>query len=161
VVIEGCKDVDHQWDRRIPGFSVHVVWFTPTRESSPRQPVSTVDALRQVLAPYQNHERLCIFLDRDDFQSGGVWVNITGDRAQVSYFTMPGDVGSYCCDPEYSSPDEMVGFLLSNGQLDHYHRYWTITRADTIRALEYFLQHGERDPGLNWVTDPRSLQEPA
>lgn len=159
MVIEGCKDVDHQWGRHIPGFSVHVAWFTPSRESSPRQPVSTVDVLRQVLAQYQNHERLVVFLDRDDFESGGVWVHVTGDRAWVSHFTMPGGVDSYCCDPDYTGPDTMVGFLLSNGQLDNIHRYWTVTRADGLRALEYFLLHGERDPDLNWVAEPQSLEK--
>jgi len=52
----------------------------------------------------------------------------------------------------------MVGFLLSNGQLDDIHRYWTVTRTKGLRALEYFLRHGERDPGLNWVEQPQSLQ---
>jgi len=48
----------------------------------------------------------------------------------------------------YSGPDEMVGFLLDNGQLDEIHRYWTVTRAEGLRALDYFLLHGERDPSL-------------
>jgi hypothetical protein len=72
-----------------------------------------------------------------------------------------GGVDSYCRDLGYSGPDEMVGFLLDSGQLDHLHRYWTITRAEGLRALGYFLQHGERDPGLSWVEQPQSLQEPA
>jgi hypothetical protein len=54
----------------------------------------------------------------------------------------------------------MVGFLPDNGQLDHLHRYWTVTRAEGRRALEYFLKNGESDPGLSWVEQPASLQEP-
>jgi hypothetical protein len=57
--------------------------------------------------------------------------------------------------------EEMIGFLLDNGQLDKIHRYWTVARGEGLRALEYFLQHGQRDPRLNWVQGPESLQEPA
>ena len=157
--ITGEKDVVRRDDYCPPGFSVQVVWFVPQREAGSRVSVTTGVALRRELLPYQNHERLVIYLDRDGGNSGSVWVHITGDRAQVSYFTEPGDVGSHCCDPQYDGPDEMVGFLLSNGQLDHYHRYWTVTRADAFRALDYFVEHAERDPTLNWVTDPRSILE--
>jgi hypothetical protein len=102
-----------------------------------------------------------VFLERDGGESGAVWVHLTGDRAWVTHFTEMGGVDSYCRDLGYSGPDEMVGFLIDNGQLDHLHRYWTVRRAEGMRALEYFLQHGERDPGLSWVEQPQSLQEPA
>jgi hypothetical protein len=161
VTIEGHKEVDlHRDDPAPPGFAVQIVWFTPKREAGPHHSVSTVATLRRVLAPYMGHERLVVYLDRDGGESGSVWVHVTGDRAWVTHFTEIGGVDSYCRDPKCTGTDQMVGFLLSNGQLDEIHRSWTITLAEGMRALEYFLSHGERDPGLSWAAEPRSLQEP-
>ena len=114
-----------------------------------------------MLAPYTKHERLVVYLDRDGGESGSVWVHLTGDRAWVTHFTQVGGEDSYCRDVRYTGPGQMVGFLLSNGQLDDVHRYWTVTRAKGLRALEYFIRHGERDPSLSWAVPPKSLQEPA
>lgn len=162
MAITGHKEVDlHRDEPGPPGFSVQVVWFEPSRKGGPRLPVSAVAELRDILDPYQQHQRLVIYLDRDGGESGSVWVHLTGDRAWVTHFAQLGGVDSYCRDPGYDGPDEMVGFLLSNGQLDDVHRYWTVTRAAGLRALEFFLRHGIRDPALSWVEEPRSLQEPA
>lgn len=162
VTIKGHKEVDLHRDEPAPAeFTVQVVWFAPKRQGGPRQTVPTVAALRRVLAPYKGHERLVVYLDRDGGDSGSVWVHVTGKRAWVTHFTEQGGADSYCCDAGYSGPDEMIGFLLSNGQLDEIHRYWTVTRAEGMRALEYFVRHGERDPALSWVEQPHSLQEPA
>jgi hypothetical protein len=162
MAIKGHKEVDlHRDEPAPPGFSVQVVWFTPKREGGPRHSVSTAAALRRMLAPYKGHERLVVYLNRDGGESGMVWVHLTGDRAWATHFTQPGGVDSYCCDPGYTGPDQMVGFLLSNGQLDSIHRYWTVTRAKGLQALEYFVRHGERDPSLSWVAEPKSLQKPA
>jgi len=162
VAIKGHKEVDlHRDEPAPPGFSVQVVWFAPKRESGPRHSVPTVAALRRVLAPYKGHERLVVYLDRDGGESGSVWVHLTSKRAWVTHFTQLGGVDSYCRDAGYSGPDEMIGFLLSNGQLDEIHRCWTVRRSEGLRALEYFVRHGERDPGLSWVEQPPSLQGPA
>jgi hypothetical protein len=152
MAIKGHKEVAlHRDDPPPPGFSIQVVQFAPKREGGLRQPVSTIAALRRVLAPYKRHERLVVYLDRDAGESGSVWVHLTGKRAWVTHFTQPGGVDSYCRDADYCGPDEMLGFLLSNGQLDNIHRCWTVTRAQGLHALEYFVRHGERDPGLSWV----------
>src|SRR4051794_8414420 len=153
--IKGHKEVDlHRDEPPPPGFSVQVVWFAPKREGGPRHPVPNVAALRRVLAPFTDQERLVVYLDRDGGETGSVWVHLTGDRAWVTHFTQIGGEDSYCRDAGYRG-DEMIGFRLSNGQLDDVHRYWTVTRAEGLRALEYFIRHGERDPGLSWDV-PRS-----
>lgn len=143
------------------GFSVSVVWFSPTRAGSPSHPVETTADLHGFLKPYEDHERLAVFLERDGGEAGAVWVHLTGDRAWVTHFTELGGVDSYCREPESGGPDELVGFLLDNGQLDLIHRSWTVTRAEGLLALAYFLQHGERDPSLTWVEQPPSLQRRA
>lgn len=160
MAITGHKEVDlHRDEPAPPGFSVRVVWFDPAREGGPRHPVGNDEDLRRVLAPFRDHERLVVHLDRDGGDTGSVWVHITGDRAWVTHWTTTAGADSYCFDPSDSGPDRMVGFLLSNGQLDDIHRYWTVSWADGMRALEYFVWHGDRDPGLRWAADIASLQE--
>ena len=160
MAIEGSKAVGpRRGDPAPSGFAVHVIWYAPVRAGGPYHPVTTAVDLHAVLEPYWSHERLAVFLERDGGDSGAVWLHLTGDRAWVTHFTEMGGVDSYCRDVGYSGRDEMVGFLLDNGQLDDIHRYWTVTRAEGLRALEYFLQHGERDPGLSWVSEPQSLEE--
>jgi hypothetical protein len=154
MAITGYKEVDlHRDELAPPGFTLQIVWFLPSRESGPRHSVETLDTLRQLLLPYRDYERLVIYLNRDDGDSGLVWVHITGDRAWVTYMTMPGGEDTYCRNIE-KSPDEKIGFWLSNGQEDLIHWSWTVPRFDGMRALEYFLQYGERDPSLCWG-DPR------
>jgi hypothetical protein len=162
MAIKGHKEVDlHRDEPAPPGCAVQVVWFTPKREGGPRHSVSTIAALRRVLAPFKDHERLVVYLDRDGGELGSVWVHLTGDRAWVTHWTQPGEVDSYCRDERCVGSDQMVGFLLSNGQLDEIHRSWTVTRAAGRRAMEYFVQRGQRNPLLHWVEQPSSLQEPA
>ncbi len=143
-----------------PGLTLDVTWFEPSRDGTPRLPVPDLATLRRLLTPYRDHVRLVVCLDRDEGESGAVWVHLTGDRAWVTHFAQLGGVDSYCRDEGYRG-EEMVGFLLDNGQLDEIHRYWTVARGEGFQALEYFLQHGRRDPSLSWVQEPESLQEPA
>jgi hypothetical protein len=142
----------------MPGFTLGVVRFRPAREGTSAEPVDDVDELRRRLAPYREHERLVITLDRDGGEAGSVWVHLTGDRAWVTHFVRLGGTDAYCRDPGYRGPDEMVGFLLSNGQLDEIHRNWTVSRAEGLQALEHFVRDGGRDPALCWVEEPESLQ---
>jgi len=141
-------------------FTLVVTWFEPSRDETPRLPVPNLAALRRLLTPYRDHKRLVVCLDLDEGEAGSVWVHLTDGRAWVTHFTQSGGADSYCRDESYRG-DEMVGFLLNNGQLDEIHRYWTVTRAKGLRALEYFLLHRSQDPSLSWVAEPPSLQEPA
>lgn len=141
-------------------FSCHVCWFEPERGSGGLHHVARVSELRRLLQPYENHERLVIYLDRDLGESGSVWVHITGQRAFVSHTTLPGGIDSYCRDSSCKSRNDTVGFLLSNGQLDEFHWTWTVPRTDGVKALEYFLEHGDRDPSLSWGVPRTSFLEP-
>jgi hypothetical protein len=140
------------------GFVLQIIWFRPTRDGSRPELVQYARTVRRRLELYRDHERLFVSLVRDGGKAGSVYVHVAGGRAWVTHFTQPGGIDSYCRDPNYAGPDEMVGFLLDNGQLDEIHRSWTVPRADGTRALEYFLLHGGRDPRLDWVEQPPSLQ---
>jgi hypothetical protein len=144
-----------------PGFMLTVVWNPGHQDGSRSFAVSDLAQLRRNLARYENYEQLVVYLDRDGGESGLVAVHATGDRAWITHFDELGGVDSYCRDVGYHGPDEMVPFMLSNGQVDDIHQYWTVSWAEGVRTLEYFLLHGERDPSLSWVAQPRSLQEPA
>jgi hypothetical protein len=160
MTIKGSKTAAPPPNEPAPsGFAVYVIRHTPKRAGGPYHSVTTIADLHAVLQPYEGHERLVVYLDRDGGDSGSVWVHLTGDRAWVTHFTEIGGVDSYCRDVTCGGPDEMVEFLLDNGQRDDIHRYWTVTRAEGLQALEYFLLHGERDPGLSWA-QPESLQQP-
>ena len=145
-------------DRR-HGFTLRVVRFNPDRKGVPFLPVPTVDALRQALSPFVDHKWLVVYLERDRGEAGSVWLHVSGDRAWVTHFTEPGGLDSYCRDVGYDGPDLAVEFWLDNGQADEIHRYWTVTRAEGLQALEYFLRHAGKDPGLDWVSEPGSLQD--
>src|SRR5262245_40850319 len=83
------------------GASLPVVWSGPRREGGPRPPTPTAAALRRVLAPFTDHERLVVYLDRDGGEAGSVWVHLTGDRAWVTHFTQIGGPDSCCRDAGY------------------------------------------------------------
>jgi hypothetical protein len=140
-----------------PSFTIRIVQFDPARKCWPSQTISRVDALRKVLVPYAVHERLVVFLERDGGES--VWLHLFGDRAWVSHITEPGGIDSYCCDAEYDGPDRPIEFWLSNGQADEIHPYWTVRRAEAMRALEHFLLYVKKDPGLEWISEPGSLRD--
>jgi hypothetical protein len=142
-----------------PGFTAQVVRFEPCRENSPLLPIPNLATFRQVLSAYHVLERLVVYLERDGGESGAVWLHLTGDRAWVCHFTELGGIDSYCRDAGYEGPDLTVAFLLDNGQEDEIHRYWTVTRAEGMQAIEYFLLNAKKDPRLNWVAEPSSLQK--
>jgi hypothetical protein len=161
MAIEGNKVVNVHRDQPIPpGFTIQVTWFVPSRETGPLHSVTSAEDVRHILGPYQNHERLFIDASRDGGDSGYVFVHLTGDHAFVAHFTQPGGIDSYCCDRSQFRSDVVIGFKLDNGQLDKFPRFWTVSRADGLKAIEYFVEHGERDPSLDWVEQPQSLEEP-
>lgn len=141
------------------GFTLTIVSSPGTSNGSCSITVSRVKQLRRWFARYDYYGQLGLYLDRDGGDSGSVWVHLSGDRAWVTHFDQLGGVDSYCRDLEYRGQDEMVEFMLSNGQVDEIHRYWTVTREEGLRALEHFLQFGDRDPTLSWVSEPESLQK--
>ena len=159
-MIEGHRRLP---DRPAPetGFVLRIITFTTVPDVSWSEVVQYARTIRRRVERYRDEERLVVSLERDGGEAGSVYVHITGDRAWVGHFTQPGGIDSWCRDRDDAGSDKMLGFLLDNGQLDQVHRSWTIPRADGTRALEYFLLHGDRDPGLDWVSEPPSLQEPA
>ena len=140
-------------------YRLELTWFALSRDTE-LHPVADIDSLRRLLASHRDAERLAVYLERDEGERGSLWVHLTDERAWVTHWEQVGGPDSYCRDAAYRGTDEMVGFLLPNGQEDEIHRAWTVSRVEGLNALEFFFLHGERDPSLTWEQEPETLQEP-
>lgn len=141
------------------GFSCSLCWFKPEPGSGNLHHLATVSELRHLLQPFKKHDPLFIYLNRDLGDTGSVWVHATGGRALVTHMTQPGGIDSYCRSKEVG-PDTIIELPIHGKQDIHWS--WTVPFSDGIRALEYFLEHGERDPSLCWVSEPNQpLDQPA
>ena len=145
-------------------FSLRAYWFVRGFNIIRKKefPIPDLAALRRAVRPYRNRRYVALYLDRDDFQTGGVWAHFTGQRAWIVHFDSPGGTDAY---PRSSRGlrrlPEQIGFRLDNGQVDEVHKSWTVPRRSGMIALEYFLLHGKRQPGLDWVERPGDLSQPA
>lgn len=142
------------------GFTVWAGWFEPDQGDMPARPVGIVDDLRRQLAPLGSQRLWFAWVGRDGGDRGLLAAHVTGDRAFLCHMDVPGGIDSYCHDPGDRQPDELIGVVMPNGQVDQNHRGWTVSRAAGLRALERFLTHGDRDPSLVWVEQPESLDLP-
>jgi hypothetical protein len=79
---------------------------------------------------------------------------INGGVGWLMYLRERGDAGFSSRNPEYvGSPDEMVEYELSNGQVDEYPRAWAYPIEVVGRALEHFRQTGMPPTFIEWYND--------
>jgi len=124
--------------------------------------IPDLSAFQRAIRPYRRRQYIALYLDRDDFQTGGVWAHFSGLRAWVAHFDFPGGCDAYAQSTRgLGRLPERIGFRIDNGQVDEVHKSWTITRDEGLQALKYFLLHGERLPRLKWVEQPGDLWKPA
>ncbi len=131
--------------------ALFATWFQPTRGRVGPEPVNNLGGLRRLLARLPAREPVYVVLARDRGLQGSVTLHRTEDRSCVCHMVRPGGTTSFCHDPDEKGPDNKVAIVGSHEQVDYIHRSWTVSRQQGQQALEYFLLHGERDPGLNWV----------
>lgn len=130
-------------------FTLQAYWFPNSLNIIRKQvrPVPDLATFRRLIRPYRRRQSIALYLKRDDFATGGVLAHFTGLRAWVCHYDCPGGIYSHAYDADYRGPREgSLGFRLDNGQVDDIHPSWTVSRAAGIRALEYFLGCGDRDP---------------
>lgn len=145
-------------------YSLQAYWFVRGLNiiRAKEFPIPDLAVFRRVVRPYRRRRWVALYLNRDECQAGCVWAHFNGKRAWVTHFDCPGGIDSYAHSTRgLKGLPERIGFQIDNGQLDEVHRFWTISRADGMRALEYFLLHGERHPNLNWLEQPDDLWQPA
>jgi hypothetical protein len=133
-------------------FSLRAFWFVRGEVRSDELPIPFVAAWRRAVKPYRRRRSVALYLDRDHFESGGVWAHFTAERAWVVHYDCPG--GPPTEARSSAGPGRLprsIPFRLDNGQMDNVDRERTIPRAEGMRALEYFLLHGRVDPELRWV----------
>ncbi len=145
-------------------FSLRAYWFVRGLNIIRKEevPIPDLAAFRRAVRPYLRRRSVALYLNRDEFQTGGVWAYFSGARAWVAHFDFPGGADTYACSTRgLSRLPERIEFRIDNGQVDEVHKSWTIPKADGMRALEYFLLHGERHPRIHWVQKPGDLWAPA
>jgi hypothetical protein len=145
-------------------FSLRSFWFVRGLNiiRAEHIPIPDLAAYRRSVRPYRHRAYAALYLNRDEFQTGGVWAHFSGPRAWVAHFDYPGGIDSYARSTRgLGRVPVRFGFRIENGQVDEVHRTWTIPRADGMRALEHFLLHGERHPKLDWLEQPCDLGQPA
>ena len=113
-----------------------------------------------------NELRLCLAqIGRTQFSE--VWMQhsagwpaiaalINGESAWLTFISHEGDAGFSTRNPKFTGPQKkMIEYYLSNGQRDEYPAAWDITKAEALRALEYFLEEEAMAPWLTWQDDSR------
>jgi hypothetical protein len=139
-------------DTSQPGPAFFATWFQPSQGRIGPQPVNDLGELRQLLARLPQREPVYVVLARDRGVRGSVTLHMSEDRTCICYVdTLPRGIFSFCHDPDEKGPDNKIAIVGSHAQVDHVHRSWTVPRQQGHQALEYFLLHGGRVPGLNWV----------
>jgi hypothetical protein len=144
-------------DIRQPAPALFATWFRPTQGRLGPEPVYDLGELRRLLAQLPEREPVYVVLARDRGLRGSVTLHMTEDRSSVCHLVRPGGTTSFCHDREEKGPDNKVAIVGSHAQVDYIHRSWTIPRQQAHRALEYFLFHGDRAPGLNWVEQKEQI----
>ncbi len=70
------------------------------------------------------------------------------------YLRYPGDAGFSSRNPDYAgSPDTMIDYMLSNGQMDRYPASWALPLPLIERAIDYFRSEGRPPPFVVWNDD--------
>ena len=104
----------------------------------------------------------------NDIQFLEIWVSyneksicalVNGDRAWLMYLRESGDAGFHTENPSYGSPDEMIEYELSNGQVDEYPSCMTYQRDEVFNGLISFIPNGIPSKKFNWMNDSFDGQE--
>lgn len=138
-------------------FSLRAFWFVRGLNDvrSEEFAVPNLTTFRQCVRPYRRRQVIALYLDRDRFETGGVWAHFNGPRCWVTFYDHPGGTDWHARSIRRLGqlPDE-IEFLIDNGQADLIHRSWTVSRCEGMQALEHFLIHGQRHPDLKWGESP-------
>jgi hypothetical protein len=143
--------------------------------------VVDIGQFRRLIAPYRTKKHLNLMLQKvlprgidpnklhklPLEEGAAVGVSFASDRAVVKYWSQlageraPVELASH---QDYEGPDKLLAFpeyFVPGGVVD-VHPYWTVTRAEGIQALDYFVRHGSREPAFSWVEvyDPESVEQP-
>jgi hypothetical protein len=103
--------------------------------------------------------RLTMSLPRSEYRE--IWENkpdgraicalIRRDVGWLMYLRETGDSGFHSRNPAYQgSDDDMLDYVLSNGQLDEYPASWALPLETVERALQHFRATGERASFVEW-----------
>ncbi|MFN0163201.1 MAG: Imm1 family immunity protein [Burkholderiales bacterium] len=79
---------------------------------------------------------------------------INGELGWMMHVALDDDATWHSIDPDYGGPaDAQIEYLVDGYHLDKFPAAWALPVAELKRALEHFLEHGERAPWVRWVED--------
>ena len=93
-----------------------------------------------------------IWVDADDGQSMCALIN--GNQGWLMYLREEGDAGFHSINPNYGGgPDEIMKFVLNNGQCDEYPMSYVLPIEQVEQALEYFKKETKPPTFIIWHND--------
>jgi hypothetical protein len=99
-----------------------------------------------------------IWAETPDGQSMCALIN--SERGWLMYLRAYGDAGFSSRNPNYAGPENaVIDYFLSNGQRDEYPASWALSKADVLRALDFFRREGRPPPFVLWHNDSRDGRE--
>jgi hypothetical protein len=113
---------------------------------------ATVPELRRLLAPYAGEAFREIWIKAADGPALAVLFN--GINGFLMYLRENGDAGFTSRNPNYAgAPGTALEFQLVGGQEDQYPTHWVLPEAIVSNAMEYFVEHRDRAPFVQWHDD--------
>jgi len=77
-----------------------------------------------------------------------------GKIAWLMFLRFNGDAGFSSRNPNYTgAKDEMLEFMLSNGQMDEYPLSWTLPEETWVKAILHFAKTGQPIKTIQWHDD--------
>ena len=93
-----------------------------------------------------------IWVNTDDGQALCALIN--GGVGWLMYLRTAGDAGFSSRNPDYTgAPDQMIPYVLGNGQRDEFPASWALPIEVVRQALEHFRRTGRRPEFVRWHDD--------
>ena len=102
------------------------------------------------------YKEIWVYLKESEDDERTMMALLNGDWGWLMYLREEGDSGFSSRNPDYEGTDDdgnMMDFMLSNGQLDHYPLSYVISANQVMEALNYFEKHHELPGFISWHND--------
>lgn len=132
-----------------------VVTFTPGLKEATTS-ITTANELQASIAPFLNAMDLYVALSHPAGTDISLLASFNRERAWVAHVDNENqtletpDRHAYLWVEQVNHNDDYLVFRLNNGQDQRVHRTCTVSHSEALKALNYFAEHHDRDPALQW-----------